>query len=1455
MNCLPLIPQNEDHEILPLIHEILQNSLCANKYPRNVAENYQKYIVDGEFTDQKNRGLDTVKVFEALEPRMSDILDVEEELMRNHALAMIQKEQNLPLIENLRLKRFDFFQKLSDNAAQTYELIQREDLYPNKIEQYLDFTYNPSLHTCDPCIPDKTVETKPTVKKKQWKCDLSEPEVTPPFKAEPHQIIFWNYELGQVYRQKFKLINTTRSPQNFNYYLLPKDSPYRLKILTESQRVAPGMSAEFLVEFRPESFQNYTEFIKFRTIKGADLNVVVSSARDSPKLICYIYNPFLPWYAVRKPGPGSKYFSERRRTALNFTIDCGTCLLGNYSLITLIMKNQGNRGRFLITTENEWVFSELSEKGTRACEISQGCFTIFPALFDIDSDDIEQIAVAFVPDKVGVFTEKFVIICDNNAHLEIEILGDCILYSDKFLKVNMYLLQNTFSYNNRSITITLAPKQTSSVIFSILNNSPIYFNYYWLLKTSTEVYNKKKMNPDWIKILYGTQFLPTFSTTDVVVQLTPDTEAEENYDAFTSINDLQFNHKCDSSCIDEQENGAKLFTHSQLGDVHIFELEINCIVKLPEPVKLATVNVSLDFPSQGVSPSLYLRLSKSVLNFGIIPKGVFVSRSINVENLTDDDIDWKIMEIHCTDKSYLCVSSEAYGLDQYSGTLKGKHKKNLNYTIEAKEATRWVSILILFSCPSCTCQNFTLESVCIIAYQVAEINISIRTDNQLHVLCPREFIYVEIPTLYTIYVHNSGLVVGCFYFLKPTGDGADKLRLRFHPQSGVVQPGATVDVKVELTALNGGIFDNIYVPCFIGDPERLIALRILCSVATINLHFYLPDEENGYNRYIWPPKSEMPVWDHNTASRGEDGFFTTDKGECVSDSEGGDDLRNSLLSLIGTDSVAATYPTIKTKQIEIRKATKLTFYFENLTPVKGHFTVEASNYGPAAECLNHILVKAKTRTPEFFWEKACLDGYGIVIEPIYFSGDIIPYEVIEIDLWIYANTWGKYLEEIIVEINDLTPFCFNLMVEVVGLPVVYPFARNTTLPCPTLRFENIAYATESTTSCFTVTNISAVPIQISWHTYYNKEHKPPPSAPVNFLLNFNEDDMQFVMSHDYYGCEACNKCITMKPWNLVLDAQETATVSVTISASGFNPIYETTKLKYTLVGFIGLRNTDKFKENYYKRLSGVDYTPTKVEVLVTMELPIMQVDISSDETIIDIFVNDLLIKHQKIPTVYLILRNVDMSSIVFSIEIEKPFKIIEARTIPGGITDKKNLTLARHECLQVAVTCYLTCQDLLDYSEFIYKSDDKSTIENYTSVISKDLNVFQQGAKRQMIPFQVRLHYPQIEVKPAFIRFGECFLFRTKKSMISIYNMTGALTSFEIVKTTEHDDFEVQPSCALLEANTGLNKQFVDIAVYFTPRHCKTYMATLRIITNIPQYFIDVPVTGHGSNNEKFYTD
>lgn len=57
----------------------------------------------------------------------------------------------------------------------------------------------------------------------------------------------------------------------------------------------------------------------------------------------------------------------------------------------------------------------------------------------------------------------------------------------------------------------------------------------------------------------------------------------------------------------------------------------------------------------------------------------------------------------------------------------------------------------------------------------------------------------------------------------------------------------------------------------------------------------------------------------------------------------------------------------------------------------------------------------------------------------------------EIDVWVYANTWGLYLDEIVIDISGLTPFCASLLVEVIGSPITIPMAQNSIRQEPTIR--------------------------------------------------------------------------------------------------------------------------------------------------------------------------------------------------------------------------------------------------------------------------------------------------------------------------------------------------------------------------------------------------------------------
>lgn len=69
--------------------------------------------------------------------------------------------------------------------------------------------------------------------------------------------------------------------------------------------------------------------------------------------------------------------------------------------------------------------------------------------------------------------------------------------------------------------------------------------------------------------------------------------------------------------------------------------------------------------------------------------------------------------------------------------------------------------------------------------------------------------------------------------------------------------------------------------------------------------------------------------------------------------------------------------------------------------------------------------------------------------------DIRGHEIVEIDVWVYANTWGYYLEEIVIDISHLIPFCASILIEVIGSPVEFPIAQNSICKEPTLRYVHL----------------------------------------------------------------------------------------------------------------------------------------------------------------------------------------------------------------------------------------------------------------------------------------------------------------------------------------------------------------------------------------------------------------
>lgn len=125
-----------------------------------------------------------------------------------------------------------------------------------------------------------------------------------------------------------------------------------------------------------------------------------------------------------------------------------------------------------------------------------------------------------------------------------------------------------------------------------------------------------------------------------------------------------------------------------------------------------------------------------------------------------------------------------------------------------------------------------------------------------------------------------------------------------------------------------------------------------------------------------------------------------------------------------------------------RTPVKKTIFIENLTDIATDFEVIASNFEgnepPVLRGAEPALLRLKWKRRDEFADR--LSEHGVVVLPRPEIGELAPKRAAAVDIWVYAATWGVYLEEICVSVGEMPTFFFNLLIEVVGLPLEYPIA-------------------------------------------------------------------------------------------------------------------------------------------------------------------------------------------------------------------------------------------------------------------------------------------------------------------------------------------------------------------------------------------------------------------------------
>lgn len=148
------------------------------------------------------------------------------------------------------------------------------------------------------------------------------------------------------------------------------------------------------------------------------------------------------------------------------------------------------------------------------------------------------------------------------------------------------------------------------------------------------------------------------------------------------------------------------------------------------------------------------------------------------------------------------------------------------------------------------------DSVILVTYEVCQPKIFIHSPmSTTPILCPTDLLYVGVRYQSSLCIHNTGNIPGCFLWGLPVGKEAHCVNVHYYPNAGVVKPKDVYKVNVTITPLRTGIFEEIFLSCFVGKMDEPVTVRLMCAVDNVHVNIYLPNDDGSFQKVAWPPKA------------------------------------------------------------------------------------------------------------------------------------------------------------------------------------------------------------------------------------------------------------------------------------------------------------------------------------------------------------------------------------------------------------------------------------------------------------------------------------------------------------------------------------------------------------------------------------------------------------------------
>eukprot|EP00731_Ephydatia_muelleri_P012089 Em0006g983a len=1219
------------------------------------------------------------------------------------------------------------------------------------------------------------------------------------FVAEPHEILFTNYQAGKTYELSLVLRNVSTTSQQLR--IVPPHTSYFSICIDHFPNaegfIAPGMHCSYKVRFTPESLADYDDHIKVVMHTGASMSVPLKGMRPAPILSriaehldirCLLTRLSLAHEiaAFKDDKVGEENFFSEGSSETEGNLEHPVIIFdptnpGQPVFKTAIMENFSN-----VDVQFQWRFyrprtellpSSQSQSGgsqellpvSSTIESKCSAFSVKPQHGTCKARERKIFVFSFLSDKAGEYEDLAHLLVFNIPELCLKaslIKGAQLLSNGQFSAISIQLHGCNEYY---------ALEFTPSVI-SILEGVPF----------GAEVRKQFKIsNPNNSIVEYSWN-----SYTDNVM-------GRVTVDPFSgSIVPGSVIH-CELVIAGMQE--GLILTNLLCSIKH-------CDIPLPLHIEIyiQPAVICADVPS---------------LDFGLIPLGYSRALQLPIRSETTAALQYELRQkfINSLDKDYMDCACLSFAAPR--GELQPYGKVSVTVECKPEEIGRLRSQLeILVGQKAVRCLEVR-----------AEVQRPIVHLQNCLVHEPRAYIQTEV--VKEVVLINETLIPTQFTWSSQLlGQSSKYCELQISPPTGRI--GSHESLSLSLTAKwsTEGVHPEAIATCIIQGMEKPLFLCISAEVFGISVHYSVNDGTTESQSLCLDFGSNNPLRKASTM------FLKVNNTSAIQTS----------LSLHVIHFPASKPPTPPTaKQMPDyptpRKNKQLLHRTVNISD-----SASRSKNQITSDCISALLREGRGAC--FFIDTA--------------SAELLPFESKTIAITAYSDMWGEYKDELICEVKGRAPVSIPIKYEATGCPVVFQTTASAGQTILRFGIHSVDSSPLHRVLKLKNSSPFEIRIDWKMFNNIQDDNKmldliqfcgnPFPRQQIGqhvatgegqqSLSDDNSTDCQLsfrVILKPHEGIQADDP-FKIYPQQMLLPAHGQGVVNI-----AFHPTMAALhNLCEEIVSYaLGYFSIDQQTNNMAHRPTGYDMEPLRINILAGITRPMLTLESDDEDDLhfiypASVFIQDKQLVKRIEKTHHFVLKNSGMSETSFQIQNESKghFSVTSA-----SCKQKKNLfCLKANESIAVTVLFSLSLVDL----------KDKCRCNKEVCFTERIIAVFSNGFK-QAFELSIKMAVPTLVLSPTNVEFGTVFLGRTCESVVLLSNNTLSDALWSLCIPPEFQ-------CVLsANSNSGIvvsqqKSGNETIQFKFSPSSESIYKCVAFLHNEITGEIHQINISGTGSANEKF---